>query len=147
MEGSGRVTGSNFFPAALQLLKSGSWRYHDSDTTVWAVTTSLKNIFATFHCLSWLFQLAVFSASQLAYLLSPLHSNSKAIKEIKWDVLLLPMEWKRWQNKRKKLWLMNLSMEAKRWLNSALSTNLLKQYEWKSVWRRLTMENKNLSSI
>ena len=76
------------------------------------VNYSTQNVFATFHCLSWLFQLAFFSSSQLVYLLSPLHSNHKAIKEKKSDVLPLPMEWKRWQNKRQQLWSMNLSMEA-----------------------------------
>ena len=66
-----------FFPTPVNY---STQRVEDT-TTVWAVTTSLKNVFAIFHCLSWLFQVTFFSASQLIYLLSPLHSNHKAIKE------------------------------------------------------------------
>ena len=53
-----------FFPTPVNY----STRRVEDTTTVWAVTTSLKNVFATFHCLSWLFQLAFFSASQLVLL-------------------------------------------------------------------------------
>ena len=86
MEGSSTVTRSNFFPSPVNYSSQGV----EDTTTVGAVTTSLKNVFATFHCLSWLFQRAFFSASQLVYLLSPSRSNHKGnlfLKEINGLVL------------------------------------------------------------
>ena len=131
MEGSGTVTGSILFPPPFNY----SSQEVEDTTTVWAVTTSLKNVFAMFHCLSWLFQVAFFSASQLIYLLSPLHSNHKAIKEK--NQMFYHFLWNGKGDKIKDhscdQWILVWSLKRIDLcsFNKSLKTTCL---EWKSVW-------------
>ena len=67
------MTGSNFFFATRQCLKSGSLRYQDGLAI--AVKRSLKSVFSFFHSLSWLFQLAYFVQ---------ILANSPEVEAVQW---------------------------------------------------------------